>query len=473
VTPTSRNTHAEERPDGQAGPDRITTGNRAADDVLGGGFPTGTINIVMGQPGTGKTIFVEQILFATASAGRPVVYLTTLSEPLAKVVRFVQDFGFYEEDRMGTSVLYQDIGGELVENGISALVPVLKDVIKTAGPAMIVIDSFKALHDLSDSVVEFRHLVHDLTGLLTAYDTTAFLIGEYHQEDLPRYPEFAVADGVVELSRRPLGTRDERYFRVLKLRGSHYMEGSHAFQITDQGLDIHPRLVTPAIPEEYTLPEGRISTGVPGLDAMLDGGLRTGSATLVAGPSGSGKTTLALQFALEGIRQGEPSLCVNFQENPTQLARTVAKLAGDQAVADELQILYSSPVELQIDSIISELFRRIEKGGIRRVVLDAVGDLAASTSEPHRVHDYLYALIQHLAVHGITSVFTFENIEQSVTGGTSHAGPISYMSDNLLLLDMRGEETMRRTIRVLKTRGSAHDPMVREVAIGATGLRLV
>src|SRR5690606_11504247 len=191
-----------------------------------------------------------------------------------------------------------------------------------------------------------------------------------------------------------------------------------------------------------------------------------------AGPSGSGKTTLALQFALEGIRQGEPSLCVNFQENPTQLARTVAQLAGDRAVADKLDVLYSSPVELQIDSIIRELFRRIETRGIRRIVLDAVGDLAASTSEPHRVHAYLYALIQHLAVHGITSVFTFESVEQSITGGASHAGPISYMSDNLLLLDMRGEDTVRRTIRVLKTRGSAHDPKVREMAIGPEGIRL-
>lgn len=472
MTPTSPKPHDEDRTDAPTGPDRLTTGNRAADDVLGGGFPARTINIVMGQPGTGKTIFVEQILFANAKPDRPVVYLTTLSEPLAKVVRFVQGFGFYDEDRMGTSVIYQDIGAVLVEDGISALVPFLKDVIKTATPAMIVIDSFKALHDLSDSVVEFRHLVHDLTGLLTAYDTTAFLIGEYHQEDLQRYPEFAVADGVVELSRRPLGTRDERYFRVLKLRGSHYMEGSHAFQITSQGLDIHPRLVTPVIPEEYELPEGRVSTGVPDLDAMLDGGLRRGSATLVAGPSGSGKTTLALQFALEGIRQGEPSLCVNFQENPTQLARTVAQLAGDRAVADKLDVLYSSPVELQIDSIIRELFRRIETRGIRRIVLDAVGDLAASTSEPHRVHDYLYALIQHLAVHGITSVFTFESVEQSITGGASHAGPISYMSDNLLLLDMRGEDTVRRTIRVLKTRGSAHDPKVREMAIGPEGIRL-
>lgn len=455
-----------------APPERIRTGNPVTDRILGGGFPINTINIVMGQPGTGKTIFVEQILFANANDERPSLFFTTLSEPLAKVVRFVQAFDFYDETKIGTSVLYDDVSSELTQSGVSMLVPRLKEAIKTVSPALIVIDSFKALSDLSDSAVEMRHLVHDLTGLLTAYETTAFLIGEYHQEDIRHHPEFAVADGVVELSRRPLGTRDERFFRVLKLRGSRYLEGSHAFQITNQGIEVHPRLVTPRIPVVYQQTVGRVSTGVAELDEMLDGGLLSGSSALLAGPSGSGKTTLALQFALEGVRRGEPSLSVNFQENPTQLARSVGRLAGDPKIAAALDVLYSSPVELQIDSIIVELFRRIEAMGVRRVVLDAVGDLVASTSEPHRVHDYLYALTQHLAVNGVTSIFTFESVGQGVTGGDLNAGPISYMADNLLLLDMRGEETTRRTIRVLKTRGSSHDPNVREFAIGADGIRL-
>lgn len=452
--------------------ERVTTGNSSADEILGGGFPRSTINIVMGQPGTGKTIFVEQILFANAGGERPVLYLTTLSEPLAKVVRFVQQFDFYDESQLGTSVLYEDIGRELAENGISTLVPRLKEAIRTVKPAMIVIDSFKALHDLSDSVAEVRRLVHDLTGLLTAYDTTAFLIGEYHQEDIRHHPEFAVADGVVELSRQMVGIRDERFFRVLKLRGSQYLEGSHAFRITDRGLDIHPRLVTPRVPVDYSLPMGRVSTGVPELDALFEGGVPSGSTTLVAGPSGSGKTTLALQFALEGVRRGEPSLCINFQENPAQLAGTIRRLAGDPAAADGLQIMYASPVELQIDSIIVDLFRRMQTDGIRRVVLDAVGDLASSTSEPHRLHDYLYALIQHLAVNQITSVFTFESIGHSITGFDHNAAPISYMADNLVHLDMRGEETTRRTIRVLKSRGTAHDPTVHAFAIGPDGIRI-
>jgi circadian clock protein KaiC len=454
-------------------PSRISTGDQRTDGILGGGFPPNTINIVMGQPGTGKTIFVEQILFSNASEDRPVLYLTTLSEPLAKVVRFVQQFEFYDESKIGTAVLYEDIGAELSEAGIGMLVPRLREAIKTVRPAVIVIDSFKALHDLSDSTQEMRRLVHDLTGLLTAYDTTAFLIGEYHQEDIRYSPEFAVADGVVELSRNQLGTRDERFFRVLKLRGSHYKEGSHAFEITARGLDVHPRLVTPEMPVDYKPSRDRVPTGVAGLDAMLDGGLRSGTATLLAGPSGSGKTTVALQFLLEGVRRGEPSLCINFQENPSQLSDTIGRLTEDTGTADGLEVLYFSPVELRIDSIVGRLFRRIEEAGIQRVVVDAVGDLAASTSDPQRLQDYLYALTQHFAVRGLTSVFTFETAGTSITGVDLNAGPISYMCDNLLLLDMTGKETMRRTIRVIKARGSAHDPNLRDIAIGPDGIRVL
>jgi circadian clock protein KaiC len=450
--------------------ERITTGTATGDEILGGGFPANTINVVMGQPGTGKTIFVEQILFANAGGDRPVLYLTTLSEPLAKVVRFVQGFAFYEEAKLGTDVVYDDVGAALSEEGIPALVPRLKTAIKELRPSVIVIDSFKALHDLSGSVTEVRHMVHALTGLLTAYDTTAFLIGEYHAEDIRRYPEFAVADAIVELSRRELGSRDERYFRVLKLRGSSYLEGAHAFRITDKGLHIHPRLVSPSVPVDYQLERGRVSTGVPEPDGMLDGGLRTGSATLVMGPSGSGKTTLALQFLLEGIRQGEPGLCMNFQENPTQLARTVRRLAGDEVIGRGLDILYTSPVEIQIDSIIVELFRRIEAGGVRRFALDGVAGLSTSSSEPHRVSDYLYSLIQNLAVRGITSMITEETMPGDGMGVS--AGPISYLADNLLALDMGGEATTIRTIRIRKTRDSAHDATVRELTIGPTGIQL-
>src|SRR5918997_423001 len=451
--------------------ERMGAGNAEADYILGGGFPVNSINIVMGHPGSGKTIFAEQLIFHNAGPDRPILYFTTLSEPVAKVVRYLQGFRFFDETKLGTQVMYEDVGPQLAKDGAGALIPLLQNAIKTSSPKVIVIDSFKAVHDLALSVPDRRRMVYEMTALLTAYGTTAFLLGEYTEDDILLYPEFAVADGIVELSRLRLGNRDERYFRVYKLRGSRYLEGAHAFRITDAGLDVYPRLVSPQMPEGYEPASERVSTGVPGLDEMLDGGLWRGTTTLLGGPSGAGKTTIGLQFALEGVRRGESTLYVNFQENPTQLMRTISALGVDleEAQARGLELVYASPVQLQIDSIIGDMFRRIQERGVRRLVIDALGDLATAATDPQRLHDYLYALVQHFAVRTITSVLTFETTGNAISGsGMQNA--MSYLSDNVLLLTVDGEDQTRRRLRVLKTRGSAHDTRVREVEISAAGL---
>src|SRR5690606_25520599 len=124
------------------------------------------------------------------------------------------------------------------------LVPKVRERIKTLGPKIIVIDSFKALHDIAPSLAAMRRVVHDLAGLLTAYDTTAFLVGEYAEDQMATHPEFVVADGIVELLRHEAGMRDERYFRVRKLRGSRYREGLHSLRLTGAGVEVYRRLVS-------------------------------------------------------------------------------------------------------------------------------------------------------------------------------------------------------------------------------------
>lgn len=453
---------------------RIKTGNPQADEILGGGFPCNSINILMGQPGTGKTIFAEQLLFHNAKGDRPLLYVTTMSEPMNKVVSYVQRFGFFDPGQLGDTIQYEDLGAALSEHGPSALTDWLKDAIKTRSPKVIVIDSFRAIHDLAMSTDDTRRFISNIAGLLSAYDVTAFLLGEYTQDDIRTFPEFAVADAIVELARQPRSSRDERFMRVLKLRGSPYREGQHAFRITAAGLELYPRLVAPRIPENYESSLERIPTGVHGLDDMLGGGLLTGSTTLVVGMTGSGKTTLALQFAVEGVKRGEETLYVNFQENPAQLRRAIGNLGNDP---DELQrhglkLLYASPVELQIDSIVVEIFQAIKSGTVGRLVIDAVGDLAAAASDSQRLHDYLYSLIQHFAARGVTTILTLESGE-AFTGNTlSHDQRFSYMSDNLVYLAWNPEKVGHRTIRIVKMRGSAHERDIREFEIGADGARV-
>lgn len=446
--------------------DRLTTGHAAVDAILHGGFPTNSLNVLMGAPGTGKTILAEQMMFHNASEDCRALYLTTLSEPLSKVVTYLQGFAFYDADRLGSAVVYDDVGAAFAAEGPGVLVPRLREAIRTMSPRLIVIDSFRALHDLGAPQSDMRRLISEMAGLLSAYRVTTFLVGEYTEDDMSSCPEFAVADSIVQLARRGTPRRDERFLRVFKLRGSAYAEGLHSFEITPHGLEVHPRLVTPRVPVDYVPEPRRIASGVPGLDELLDGGVWAGSSTLITGAAGTGKTTLALQFAMEGARNGERCLFLNLQENPVQLARTLRSLGSDadQLRAEGLDLVYHSPVELRIDRVASDILDRVNAGRLHRIAIDALGDLVLAAGDRERFHDFLYSIVQHLIVNGVTSFLTLEREPRREMDGY-----ISSISDAVIELGLDMGDPPRRTIRVVKARGAAHDLRRHELVLGMGG----
>lgn len=450
---------------------RIRTGNTQLDSILHGGFPASSINIIAGGPGTGKTILVEQIVFENLSDDRPAVYLTTLSEPLEKFITYLQQLSFVDSSRIGGALVYEPVDQELLE-APEKLDEVLLDVLQRHRPHMLVVDSFKALADLMPSLRVWRRTLSRAAGVLGAYDVTTFLVGEYVSEALGHLPEFAVADGILELLREQTGARDDRFLRVAKLRGSGFLDGYHAFNIGPDGLEVFPRLTTPARPADYQPRDERAGSGVPGLDSMAGGGFLRGTSTLVLGPSGSGKSILGLHFLREGVHRGEPGLLVALQENPRQIARALRGFGWspeELLVPGKVDVFYTSPVELQIDTIVTEMYQRLQRLEVRRVVIDSANDLDRSSRDPLRFRDYMYTLYQRFAADDITALLLMET---PMAEGARHTREpnISYMGDSIILLGMDLEPDLRRTIRVVKSRGTAHDARERSLEITGQGL---
>ncbi len=451
--------------------DKIATGCSGLDEVLYGGIPANTISVIMGAPGTGKTILAEQIAFANATTAATALYLTTMSEPLEKFIMHGQNYGFFDEAQVGVSVHYEDLGLMVREQGISQLAEIVTELLTTFRPRLLFIDSFKALTELMTLPSERRTVIFDLASALSTYECTTFLIGEYADAMMTELPEFAIADVVLQMVKIATNVREERFLRVEKLRASNSVPGLHAFSITAEGLQVYPRLLTPKVAPDYTARTVRVNTGIKGLDEMIAQGFSAGSTTLLAGPPGAGKTIMALQFIAEGALKGEPGVYLGFQENPTQLARVMRNLGlpVEKLLNDGLELMYQSPVEMQLDKVASELFLRIRSGKVKRVVIDALGDVQRASIDRRRFSNLIYALMQWFAVENVTCMFTYEMSDLFEVHGISDE-EISNMSDNVLLLRFLPGPVLKRTLRIIKTRGSEHDGREHEIRITAQGL---
>ncbi|MDQ5844760.1 MAG: AAA family ATPase [Acidobacteriota bacterium] len=451
-------------------PNKIPTGCAGLDEVLMGGIPENTITVLIGAPGTGKTLLAEQLAFANATPDAPVLYLTTLSEPLDKFIVHGQSHSFFDVAKVGVSVFYEDLGLILRDAGIEKLADVVTEMLLQRSPRFVFIDSFKALTELLVTSSERRTVVYDLASVLSAYQCTSFLVGEYSQENMTELPEFAIADVVIQLIKYSTNVREQRFLRVEKLRGSGSLPGMHAFSISAGGVDVFPRLLSPAVPPDYSPQVERLTSGISGLDRLVAEGFWRGSTTLVAGPTGSGKTIMGLHFLTEGAAKGEHGLYVGFQENPAQLAALMRSFGwpAQKLLNDGFELRYQSPVEIQLDTVVSSLFQRIRDGKIKRVVIDALGDLERSSIDSQRFSDFLYALTQWFAVRNVTCMMMYELPNLFEIHGISDQ-LVSNMSDNIVLLRFKEGAEMLRTLQVIKTRGSAHDNREHELEITSKG----
>lgn len=450
-----------------------STGVSNLDRVLGGGLASSAAVVLAGAPGTGKTILAQQICFELATEEAPALYLTTLSESQTKLVRHLEGFSFFDRGSLERRVRFLDLADLLEgeDGGLERIVDTLSRMAVAQTPSVLVIDSAKALRDRADPTT-FRTNLHRLVSRMSFGNTLLLLVGEYVGEDLQEGAEFAVADGIIDLSAVSEGPRDRRRLRIRKMRGQAYLAGAHSYEIGTDGIRIHPRLET-IVPPMSVATEGRASLGLPGLDAMLHGGLPIGDATLVSGPSGAGKTVLALQFVREGLRAGQRCVYVTLEESAAAL-RAKARAFGwpevEAGLADGRLTLREEPIlDLDIDRVADDL-REDLAAGPGRFVFDSLGELTTLARREGRHPGLLWALAHLTRSSGASVLFTMET---SALGPDGPLDSLSHLFHNVVLLRYLARESeIRRMMTVLKMRDSDHAKTSMEFLVTSTGIEV-
>lgn len=456
---------------------RVPSGVLGLDAVLDGGFLQGGTYIVAGMPGTGKTILGNQICFHHVAQGGRVVYVTLLAETHGRMLAHLRGMAFFSEEPLASALHYVSAYRVLTQEGLKGLLELLRQLIREHRASMLVLDGLVSASASAPNELAFKEFVHELNTLVSVIGCTTFLLTNGHSpEDV--HPEHTMVDGLIELTDELIGVRAVRELIVRKFRGSAHLRGRHVFQITHQGITVYPRseamLSDPvAIPGEY---KSRVPVGVPALDEMLRGGLLRGSATLVMGPSGSGKTLLGLQFLAEGVARGEPCLYFGFYESPLRLVGKGQGIGLDLigAVRSEvLEMIWQPPVELVLDALAVKILAAIKRRGVHRLLVDGLVGFKESTVHPERINRFFAAFTNELRALEVTTIFTEET---RVLFGPEVETPVKGLSalveNHLFLRQLEWKGELRRVLAILKTRESGHEPSLRELIIGDSGIQL-
>jgi len=457
--------------------ERLSTGSVAFDRILDGGLPVRSMTVVAGEPGAGKTLFALQMLFHLGRQGKKGLYFTTLSEPSVKLLKYMQQFSFFDEDAVGKQVAFVDLGSVARGRNAEDTLKAISDRVEAEEPAVVVIDSFKAMRDLLSDTPAIRTFVYDLAVHTSGWGATTLFVGEYTSDEIARLAEFAIADGILRFGTQREELTAVRVVDVLKLRGADCIMGRHFFEIGPDGLTFFPRVRSPDAGDDAAVASftERASTGIAGLDEMLGGGLPRASSTVVQGATGTGKTLLGLHFLLEGARRGEPGVHFTLEETADQL-RGIARALGWDLLELErrglLTLSYASPVELSTDAYLDRARRLLEQVKAKRAVLDSLTSMELGVSSQRRFKELVYSMTKHLRALGVTFNMNMEITELLGSAQLSGHG-VSFAADNLIQLKyVEQDGRLDRGISVLKARGVRHATEVRKMSIEGRGVEV-
>lgn len=458
--------------------EKISTGIPSLDGILNGGLPRNSVNVIAGPPGTGKTILTQQIIFSLIKANENAraLYLTTLSEPTVKVVRYMQHFAFFDGESFGERVIYQDLGTVIRKQPLPEVVDHLLQQVETHRPQVLVIDSFKAIRDLGADPAEFRRFVYDLSVRLAGARCTTFLVGEYDRAKAAWGAEFAVADGILYLDVAREGGEQQRFFQALKLRGQATEMEPFPFVITDEGVRIlSPGLTLRRREAGLEAEAERLSTGIPGLDALLRGGLPRGRTIILSGVSGTGKTTFALQFLVQGAEQGQKGLLFSFEETPDRLRRMAEGFGWDLAALEAqglLRVVFVPQTDIRVEEHLEQMAQMAEAWKPQRFVVDSFSVFLHKIKDPAVQREKTFQLATLVQRAGAVGIL-ISDIPAGEPRRLSRFGVEETVVDGTVVLSTEMDGLKRkRYIEVYKMRAADHVPGRHRMAITPQGIQV-
>jgi circadian clock protein KaiC len=457
----------------------IKTGVPGLDSLLGGGFPEFSFNIIAGTPGSGKTTLAHQLMFAQAGQKKRVLYFTVRGEPPLKMLRYQQQFTFFDSDKVGESIQFVNLSAEIEGGNYSRVLSRIIEEVKNYSPGMVVVDSFRSVTQAvsggeHEGLSTLQQFVQQLALNMTGWQATTFLIGEYAMPETDASPVFTVADGILWLAQNVHHNSMVRKIQVIKIRGQAQTPGWHTFRISDAGIQVFPRAILGPVATGGEASSGKISDmrltmGIPDLDDMLGGGLPAGYSLLVVGPSGSGKTVLATEFLAAGVQRGESGVLAAFEKSPSQL------LSGklDALVkSGRIGVINTRSLDLSMDETLHDLITMITKTHATRVVIDSLSgfSLALAPEFSENFRGSLYRMIAVLTSMGVTVLLTSE-LEDRYTDLRFSPFGNAFLADAIIMqryIEIEGE--FSRVISVVKVRGSMHSKAIRLFNITGDGI---
>lgn len=457
---------------------RLPTGVPGLDNLLGGGLPEYSFNLIAGTPGSGKTTLAHQIMFSLAKPGNRALFFTVLGEPALKMLRYQQQFEYFDASKVNESIRFVNLSADLLEGNFDLVLSRIEEEVKGYAPSLVFVDSFRsvvhAAKHMEQGGYELQGFVQQLGMQMTSWQATTFLIGEYLTPEAESSPVFTVADGILWMSQDMQRNSMVRKLQVVKIRGQAQAPGLHTFRISDKGIQIFPRAIVQhgaAVGSTIKVSTGtkRVTMGIPGLDDMLGGGLPAGYSLLLVGPSGSGKTILATEFLAEGVRRGEPGVIAAFEKSPSQLLNNQLNAMVN---AGKVGVIDTRSLDLSIDETLHDLLEMIDRMQAKRLVIDSLSgfELALAPEFSEDFRGSLYRMIAELTSRGVTILMTSE-LEDRYTDLRFSPFGSAFLADAIIVqryIEIAGQ--FKRVFSVVKVRGSEHSKDIRLFDITNKGI---